>query len=152
MTPAETLSNWKSGEPCEKHEMAFCVSCKEQAGIRQTHKGEFQFSNDCTIETVSELTGATYTEAAELLTEAGGNAGRRGNRTEVVIAALEAAGATTTTFHGTKDDAKAASENGRQFYVISRNRTKAHASTIIDGTENRPFRAARYEYFIFEVA
>ena len=154
-------ADWAT-ERCEKHDMTSCADCLEAGKLRR-EGSEVRFQEDCGVATFRELTGIEYDEAAEILLEAGFRPGH-GTPAKALKATLEAfgfkneeRGLGTVSARGSRTsgmtipEARAASVDGRVFWLIGSDRTAAHAWTIIDGKVNRAFLRAPYKYGILEV-
>jgi len=125
-------------------ERAWCSLCREVDGFKA---GSDRQRNDCTIQTVVNLTGAEYSEAQELL-EAQGKRKGAGSTKEQTIAALAECGWVATRSSLTIEQAQ---RSGRSFFVSARRNRVGHAWAIVAGEQlnqwNRNFR-----YTLFEVA
>lgn len=111
-----------------------CAICKARAGYRP---GTDRQEGDCGVESFTELTGADYGEALELLAAAGRTAGA-GTTVDTMLTALAAAGFTATPApvrHGYYPTTGA-------YLCAAWIGGKGHAFTIIDGTLNRAGRWA----------
>lgn len=150
MATTTTLSGWSAGELCEKHDLAYCAMCKDQAGIRSTADG-WAYSNDCTVRAFAAITGVEYDDAIEIFAAAGNRLGK-GNTADAVADTFRSLGFTVTTVTRSLgyDGAIAASRTGRRFYVsANKGGRSGHAWAIIDGNEvngwRPPFRFHLYE-------
>lgn len=152
MTPIETLTTWAAGEPCDKHDLAFCATCRDQANIRRDRDGELRFDGDCAVRAFAAITGADYAEAAELMAVAGFRPGRGTPPMEGARTAFEAAGYGFRSTSMDLGEAKAASATGRAFYVSSYKRRgrPGHAWAIVDGRHIGAW-SPPFNYRIFEV-
>jgi hypothetical protein len=141
---------WET-ERCERHELVCCGDCLEQSKMKRTKTGELRFQKDCAVETFAEIMDCDYDFAAEVLREAGFRPGV-GTYERDITAAFESVGCTVRTVtHLGPVGAVVYSMTGRRFFVTGRNGGKAHAWSVIDGQENRPY-FPPYRYRVFEVS
>src|ERR1051326_8669411 len=107
-----TLSGWQAGDPCEKHELAFCATCREQARMRRTADG-LAYENDCAVRAFAALLAVDYAEAVEIVK----NGKRLGLGTTLATstAAFESVGFSLSPTPLDLDGAVAASKTGRRF-------------------------------------
>jgi len=150
MTETTDRKTWET-EPCEKHDLTCCGDCLEQAKLKRDEHGDFQYRSDCAVQTYSEITGISYSIAASIMLANGFRPGV-GTRGSDLRAAFEQTGLTVTnvTYMGPEGAVVASMEEGRRFYVHGTKGKRAHAWSITDGNENRPY-FPPYNYRVFEV-
>lgn len=144
------ITDWESGEPCERHDLAFCADCLALAKLRRDDTGVW-YKSDCAVQTFMEITGATYEEAAAAFLASGFRPGH-GTRRDVTRAVFESYGYTVTrmSYRFKLEDALRASRSGRAFYVGGTRGRKAHLWSVINGQQFRPMYPP-FRYEIFEV-
>jgi hypothetical protein len=144
------ISDWMTGKPCERHDLAFCSDCRDLAGMRRADDGTVAYQSDCAVQTFAEITGADYDEAAGLLRAAGFRPGS-GTPSDGVVQAFRSAGfkVTEVTWIGL-DSALHLSASGRCFYVSGQKGRKGHAWSLVGGKANRAYQPP-FRYRIFEV-
>jgi hypothetical protein len=144
------IRDWATGQPCERHDLAYCADCRDLAGMRRAADGTVAYKSDCAVATFSEITGADYDESLGYLRAVGfipGNGTPAGH----IARAFADAGYTVRdiTREVSLDGARTASGTGRAFYVSGQKGSKGHAWSIIGGRVNRgyvpPFRYRLYE-------
>jgi hypothetical protein len=102
-----------------------CSLCRKAAGWLP---GQDRQDNDCSVQAFSELTGASYTEALEILA-AHGRKGGRGMQERALVAALEDSG------FATKPVVYAGMWPTKGAYLVCAYKGRCgHAFTIVDGT------------------
>jgi len=145
------LQDWQSGRECEKHFLAFCMDCRDQAHMRRNEDGEVVYASDCTVATLREITGADYEEAAEAMRAAGFRPGR-GAYAHETRAAFETLGykVTDVTSHGLTWALWASKAQGRCFWVTAKKGRKGHSWSITDGQQHRPYHPP-FRYWLFEI-
>lgn len=145
------ISDWETGEPCERHDLAFCADCLALARLRRDDTGVW-YKSDCAVQTFVEITGAAYEEAAAAFLAAGFRPGH-GTRRDITQAVFESYGYTVSRMSCGFDlfDAVLASHSGRAFYVGGRKGRKAHLWSVINGSQFRPM-CPPFRYEIFEVS
>lgn len=111
--------------PHEMGDPMWCSLCRKNLGYRP---GTDRHANDCTVITVATLTGASYEEALELLSEAGRRNGK-GTSSEAVTKALEAAGWTVTP---SSIRLEALPSSG-SYYVSAHRGRQGHAFAVVNG-------------------
>ena len=146
---ATVITAWAAGEPCDKHDMSFCGSCREAAGIKRRPTGELEFADDCTVKAFAALTETSYVEAAGILAGYGWRPGRGASPREVRTA-LQSVGFDMDVVDMDLAGAVAASRCGRRFYVSGRRPGKGHAWAIVDGRQINAW-SAGFRYNVFEV-
>jgi hypothetical protein len=144
-----TMTDWAGGERCQRHDLAYCADCRDMAGIVRARDGELHYKSDCAVSTFAEITGADYEESFQILSASGYRIGR-GTPTEALTGALREAGYNAFRSHLDIDGAIAASATGRAFYVSGRKGRKAHAWSITEGRQNRPY-FPPFRYALYEV-
>jgi len=147
------ITDWATGTPCERHELAYCADCRDLAGLRRDKvTGEVVYQGDCAIRTFAEITGADYAEAVEIMRDAGARPGN-GTAKGVLQAALQASGfkVTEVTRVIRVEDAAVESRFGRRYYVSASKGRTGHAWSVVDGTHNRPW-PLPFSYRIYEVS
>jgi len=112
----------------------WCSLCRREAGYRP---GSDQQFNDCTVWTVVNLTGADYTEAAELLAAAGRKDGH-GACATAVHQVLTDCGWTVSSTNLTVAEAMC---RPGQYHVSARRGGVGHSFCIING---QAFNAGSY--------
>jgi hypothetical protein len=140
---------WET-ERCERHELVCCGDCLDAAKMKRTKDGDLRFQKDCAVQTFTEIMACDYGLAAEVLLASGFRPGFGTYETDIT-AAFESVGCTVTsvTYLGPVG-AMAYSLTGRRFFVTGRKGGKAHAWSVIDGEEHRPY-FPPYRYRVFEV-
>ena|ERR1700749_1706568 len=141
---------WET-EPCSKHDMTCCGDCLEQAKMKRSDDGDLRYQKDCAVQTFAEITGVGYDAAAEIMLASGFRPGV-GTMGRDLRSAFEQTGCTVTnvTWMGPEGAVVASMEEGRKFYVHGTKGKRAHAWSITDGNENRPY-FPPYRYRVFEV-
>lgn len=147
------LSTAFSAEPCDKHDISSCADCAAQNHIRRTSDGTTRYDKDCAVATFAELTGTTYAEATEIMTNAGFRPGK-GTPESNISTAFTTTGFTVreVTRNLTPEAALAVTALApqRMFYVVGRKGTRAHAWSISTGQVRRAFKPP-YRYRLYEV-
>ena len=142
-------AGWEAGEPCARHELAWCGECLEMAGARRTAEGAVRYKNDCTVDTFRELTGCSYDDAITALEKVGLRPGRGLSRS-MVVQALEDTGLRLRPVRTRYNQLLYASEKGARFYVSGAKGRKRHSWTIQGGKASRAF-VAPFSFLAWEV-
>ena len=146
---AEDLTTWQAGEPCERHDLAFCADCRDLAKIIRHRDGTLGFRSDCVVQTIVEVLGADYAEALEMARDAGYVPGK-GTPADRLPAIFEAAGYRVRPSGFGLEGAIAASAAGRVFVVSAVKGRKGHAWSITGGQANRAYQPP-FRYHLYEI-
>ena len=146
-------TDWEAGVRCEKHDLAYCSDCLDQAKMKRASDGTVRFKSDCAVLAYMEITGSSYDESLSALRKVGYAPGR-GTPSDTITTAFTDAGfrvLDVTRRYDLSSLPSISATDGSAFLVIAAKGSKGHAWPITDGKANGNPYQPPFRYQAFEV-